>query len=242
MTIETDCFFLDDPIETEIGECHFIRVRQYPKLARSLNLISWSKSQVIYNFHKLNKDGSLTELIDQLKPLKLHEIARLLPELNDAYTLIFKEVFKDESVLNKIDENNFDAIRSLILKMSGVKEEVIIPNLEIQEARERSKRVKAQQNGGVIDFSDMASSIVSLSSHTYRDLPELTLYQFYQLYYRIAQIKAYDTTTLFATVPSEKKAEIEDWSKHIDLFKEESHSISKEQMNTQAQGLFGNRQ
>ncbi|MEW5569598.1 hypothetical protein [Rossellomorea marisflavi] len=229
MNIATDFFILDSPIETDIGKCHFIKVRDFPTMAQSLNLFSWSKSQIIYNFSKANKDGSLTPLINELKPLKLFAIVRTVGDLNDAYTNVFKKVLGEDTDLEKIDEKNFDNLRKLIMKMNCLREEKINPNPEIQKAIERSKRVKQKQNGDSPDFGDMASSIVSLSSNSYEDLANMTLYQFHMTYYRIAQIKAYDTSTLFATVPSEGKKEIEDWSKHIDLFKEDSHFVTESQ-------------
>ncbi|MEH6944818.1 hypothetical protein [Bacillus sp. JJ722] len=56
-------------------------------------------------------------------------------------------------------------------------------------------------------------------------------------YYRIGHIKNYDTSTLFATV-SPPKLKIDSWSKHIDIFADEKHFITKEEFNKNTGSAF----
>lgn len=215
-------YILGLPIETDIGECNFIKVRDYPDYFNDLQIISLSKDHLIYKYSQLNKDSSLNDLIQELHKLNLYEIATGLPELQQSYYRVFTKVFGNEDTLTFINEDNFDYFRKLIMTMNCLKEEKINPNPEIQRALERSRRVKSQE-GEKLTFADMCSSVVGYNGLTYQNINEFTIYQLYMTYYRIAQIKNYDTTTLFKTVSNDVK--IDSWSKHINLFEEESHFV-----------------
>lgn len=215
------------PIETDIGLCHFIKIKDYPTCFMDLQIIGMSKNEIINKYSQLNKDGSLNEFLNELNKHDLFEISTIIPEIQIAYYNIFLKVFLDEEVLLKITPENFNSIRLLIMEMNCIKEEEINPNPEIQKAIERSKRVK-NQNNEKLTFSDISSSIVAFTGKSYEDINEMTIYQFYITYHRIARFKNYDTSTLFATVSNEK-VNIESWSKHIDLFTEEKHAISHDE-------------
>lgn len=230
-------YILGHPIETEIGLCHFLRVGDYPEYFYDLQMVSMSKQHIIYKYQTVNKKGELTDHINNLSNLNLFDIVLKTPELSQSYIRIFSKVFQDESVLAKITNDNFEYIRSLILKMNGVKEEVINPNPEIQRAIERSKRVKSQANGDRVEFADIITSIVGVNGLSFMDINNFTIYQLYMTYQRIAQIKNYDTSTLFATVSSEK-INIESWSKHIDLFAEEKHFFTEQEFKKNTGSVF----
>ncbi|MGK4040948.1 hypothetical protein AB0Y20_01505 [Heyndrickxia oleronia] len=224
------------PIETDIGLCHFIKIKDYPTCFMDLQIMGMSKDEIINKYSKLNKDGSLNEFLNELNKHDLFEIISSIPEIQVAYYNIFLKVFLDEESLSKITPENFNSIRLLIMEMNCIKEEEINPNPEIQKAIERSRRVKNRE-GEKLTFADMSSSIVAFSGKSYDELNEMTIYQFYMTYYRIAQIKNYDTSTLFATVSSEK-INIESWSKHIDLFADEKHSISHDEFKKTTGSVF----
>lgn len=229
-------YILGLPIETEIGLVDFIKVKEYPDYYQELYLFSMSKEELIYRLNEVNKNGSLNELIELIKPLSLFQISTILPDLTNAYYKIFTRVFNSEDSLSKINESNFDYYRKLIMRMNVLKEEKINPNPEIQRAIERSKRLKNAE-GDRITFADIVSSVVGYNGLSYKDINEFTLYQLYMTYYRIANIKNYDTSTLFATVSAEK-INIESWSKHIDLFEEEQHAFTAEQFDKKVKSVF----
>jgi hypothetical protein len=222
-------YIIGEPIDTHIGKCDFIRIKDYPSYFMDLQIISWSKNQIHYKYAEASKGNKeFNEILEEIKKLELYHIVMNIPEIRQAYYNVFVKVFDDEDALSKISEDNFNDYRKLILDMNCAKEEKINPNPEIQAAIERSRRVKARESEP-LEFYDMASSIVASSGGVnYKDLPDMTIYQFYMTYHRIAQFKNYDTSTLFATVSSEK-INIESWSKHIDLFAEEKHSISHDE-------------
>lgn len=221
-----DFYVLGLPIQTDIGYCHFIKVKEYPNYFHDLHLFSLSKDEMIYQFVKINENGELDNFINQIKKMTLFELSTSLPELRSAYFNVFTKVFQSEDVLGLIDEDNFYYYRNLIMRMNVLKEEKINPNPEIQKALERSKRVKARENG-IITFADMVTSVVGFNGLSYKDINEFTIYQLHMTFYRIAKIKNYDYAVIAATVSSDAK--IESWSKHIDLFEDEKHAYTYEQ-------------
>ena len=218
-----DFYILGLPIDTEIGQCEFIKVKEYPDYFADLQIMSLNKLHIIYKYHEINKNHEFDDVIKELKRLTLFEIVTSIPEIQMAYYRVFLKVFDNEEALYKINNQNFDYYRKLIMDMNCVKEEVINPNPEIQRFIEKSKRVK-QQESEPLTFADIVSSVVGYNGLSYRDINEMTVYQLYMTFHRIAQIKGYDTSTLFATVSTEK-IKIESWCKHINLFEEEKHAI-----------------
>lgn len=218
-----DFYILGLPIDTDIGQCEFIKVKEYPDYFADLQIMSLNKLHIIYKYHKINKNHEFDDVIQELEKLTLFEIVTGIPELQTAYCRVFFKVFGNEEVLYKINNQNFDYYRKLVMDMNCVKEEAINPNPEIQRFIEKSKRVKQQENES-LTFADIVSSVVGYNGLSYKDINEMTVYQLYMTFHRIAQIKGYDTSTLFATVSTEK-IKIESWCKHINLFEEEKHAI-----------------
>ena len=220
-------YILGEPIETELGLCSFIKVKEYPDYFHDLQIISLNKENIIYNYQKQNKNHELDGTIRGLQKIDLYQIVSEIPEINHSYARVLLKVFGSNENFKFINSNNFAYYRNLIMRMNNIKEEQINPNPEIQKAIERSKRVKQNENEK-LEFADIVTSIVGFNGLTYKDVNEMTLYQLYMTFQRIAQIKGYDTSTLFATVSSEK-FQIDSWCKHITLNVDDKHSISHDQ-------------
>jgi hypothetical protein len=221
-----DFYILGLPIETELGLVRFLKVKEYPDYFSDLQIISINKNNLIYKYKQINKNGELTELINELEKITLFEAILSIPELSNAYTRVFSLVFDDEDKVKLINNDNFDYFRKLILNMNCTKEEIINPNPEIQKAIERSRRVKSMESEPV-EFSDIVTSVVGYNGLSYSDINEFTIYQLYMTYHRIGHFKNYDTTTLFKTAFD--NVDIGNWSKHIDLFEDEKHFVTQDQ-------------
>ncbi|MGG3628287.1 hypothetical protein ABES28_08590 [Bacillus licheniformis] len=227
--ISQDLFILGIPVDTPIGKCHFLKMKDYNEYAAYLDLIKMSKNEIVYRYSQLNKSGELNNLIEEMKKLPLFDIVNQLPNFNEAYSEVFKKVFQNDTVFELIDRNNFNSIRKLFLEMHCLKEEKISPNPEVQRRIEQSKRLK-QQEQEPLEVYDMISSIATFAGISYKEIAEMTLYQMYMTFYRISCFKDYDTAILFATVSPEAGKNIKHWSSHVDLFEEESHALSDEQV------------
>ena len=227
-------YILGLPIETPIGMCHFVQVKDFPDLCNYLNILSTSRLKIIYGYQKLNIKP---ETLGFVKTLPLFEMVRHAPDIKKAYTNLFTFIFKDENAFIRIqDAETFDYIRQLIMDMNCVKEEKINPNPEIQAWVDKSKRLKAQEDGGM-EFDDIVSSVATYNGLGYTSVNEMTIYQLYATFHRIASFKNYDTNTLFATVSTEK-TDIESWCKHIDMFIEEKNGLSREEYEKMKKGIF----
>lgn len=227
MSILKEFYFLGTPVETEIGQVEFIKVKEYPTYIYDLQIFSMSKNEIYYNYNKLNKNGELNDFLKKIKKMSLYDIVLNVNEVKKAYLNVFLRVFSDESILEKINKDNFYNYRKLIMEMNCVKEKYFSSNPVIQRAIERSERLKSQESGK-LEFSDIASTIVAFSGKSYEDLIDMTIYQFFLTFYRICQIKDYDTSTLFATVAGDK-VQIESFFKHIDMFEEEKHGFTRQE-------------
>lgn len=232
-------YFTGLPIETSIGDCHFLTIKDYANCFVYLQYVSMTKNQIISALTKTYTGNRLKEEVDKLEQKTLFELICSLPEFNGSYATIFTTVFKNKDILESINEENFYNLRKLILKMNCVKEEEINPNPEIQRFIEKSKRVKAQNNGEKLTLGDMASSIALENGLSYEKINNYTIYQFYLTYYRIGHFKNYDTSTLFSTIPTTEKIKIESWSKHIDLFEEDKHYITQEEFKKNMGNVLG---
>ena len=225
-------YILGLPVKTDIGYCHFLKVKDYPKLNRDLQIVSLTKLHFLHQFRENNDDK---ELLEELEKLSLAQIVFSLDEIKEAYIRVFTHFFQDEEAIYKIQsEEEFEYYRALILKLSCIKEEKINPNPEIQRAIERSKRVKAQESEKM-EFADIVTSVSAIKGVGYDEIQEMSLYQLYMDFYRIAQVKSYEASILFATVA--EKVEIESFNKHIDMFEEEKHSLTRNEFSKVASVL-----
>lgn len=219
-----DFYILGLPIETSIGECHFIKIKDYYKFAQYLNLVRMSRDEIAYSLFSANQ----TESSKEVKKLTLFEVVTQLPLFTEAYHKVLSKMFNDEGILEKVTHENFTEIRKLILDMNLLKEEKINPNPIIQKAIERSKRLKSLESSE-LNLTNMISSIVAFGSSDYEKIVNWTIYQVYMTFLRIALLKKYDTSTLFATVDPDHAKNIEDWSKDIEIFEDDNHTLSKKE-------------
>ncbi|GAA0346964.1 hypothetical protein GCM10008931_42800 [Oceanobacillus oncorhynchi subsp. oncorhynchi] len=228
------------PIDTELGQVDFIKVKDYPDYFFDLQNVSMSKLKVIQEYENANKDGSLDDLIKAIKECSLFELYRTVPDLRESYFKVFTKVFEDESNwIEGINEDNFEDYRQLILDMACIKEEKINPNPEIQRAIERSRRLKSAGQDKMT-FSDIFSSVIVGSGADPEKVLNWTVYQLYSIYHRISKFKSFDLTSLFATVPTEKPVDIDMWGGHVDLFEEESHGgMTRKEFNKKAGSING---
>lgn len=230
MIYNKDFFWTGQPIQTDIGSAHFLKVKDYPHYYNSMQIFSMSKNELYYTFYKSNKNHEFDEILKIIKKNELYEIVISIPFVLKAYFDIFTKVFSDENVLEKINKNNFLEYRKLIMDMNCMKEKYVSSNPTIQKFLEKSERFKKQEHGEMT-FSDIASTIVAFSGMSYEVLNEMTIFQFFLTFYRICQIKNYDTSTIFATVAGDT-IKIDSFFKHINMFEDQNnYGLTKQEFN-----------
>lgn len=198
----------EEPIETEIGKCYFITVRGYltfMSYVHYLNLAKYEMDEEIIEVF----GGNMADLITEMSIMDMiHNFKEQLP-----YYIYYKAMFElcfKEDVFDKVKtDEDFEKYRTLIRDMNCVKLKEINPNPEIQKWIDKSLEAKKSEGGG-IGFKEIITSVSVTKCLDYKKVNDMTVYQLFADFYRIAKIKGYDTSTLFATVATEK-VDIEDW-------------------------------
>jgi len=223
------------PIKTDIGLVRFITVREYPTLSMKLSVLQTDKNRIVCEFTKsanAMKDGeekqALQEFISAVEESTFYEVVKEIEDLEQGYIDLFAELFDDKDAWSKVDKENFDYYRDLIIKMNGISVSETNPNPEIQKWIDKSNRVKQQDNKDGLDFASMISSLFVVG-HSFKDINDLTMYQFYMAFQRLAKFKEYDSSTLFATVAPDVK--VENWFKTIKLGEKESSFMTQDKFN-----------
>ena len=231
---DKNLFIFGESVLTDFGELRFLTYREFLQNSADLQLISQNSLHIYYYYKtQLKAIGANASDIEQLKELKdadLYEIVLSTKQILNAYLKIFQLVFdrNDNIPLEQIFSKTeiFHFVRKLIMDMNVLTEEKVSPNEEIQSAIERSRRVK-QNNSEEQSFVDIVTSIVASTNNSFEDVCSMNIFQVYAIYARVGAIFNYQTTTLFATVA--EKVNIESWNKHIDLFKVEDDSLSRDE-------------
>jgi len=227
-------FILGLPVKIKnVGSAHFIKIKQLPEFTLLQNILTINKDKIISMYKQQNMDEEAINYF--INSISLYQWVINIPEVKESYSQLFYFIFK-EDVFDKVNENNFEYLRQLIMDMNCIKEEKINPNPEIQKWIDKSKKFK--QNGEILTFEDIVTSIAVGTGYTYEYINNLSLYQFNLTFQRISAFKSYDTSTLFSTVSTEK-INIESWCKNIDLFKEEKDGVSRDEFNKIKGSVFG---
>ena len=244
MSIEQirEFYITGKPIKTDFGDVRFLSYDEYLENIQYLNVMSFNTLHIYYQYRKMFADEAIDEELEKslevLKHERLIDIVLSREDIRDAYEKIF-ELVLDKDIIPQIfeDENLFKLYRELVLDMQIIAESEVNPNPEIQEYIDASKEIK-QQESEKQSFGDILSSIVVGAGLTYKEVLEMTVFQVYSTFHRISRMKAYDTSTLFATVPSDKKTEIESWAKHVNLFENEKAGMKMTEFNKKYGKLF----
>lgn len=227
-------YFLGRAVDTEIGKLNFIRLKDYPEYAIHLNAIKMSKKEILRHYKKHNINGELDQLIFDLNRSSLFNIVNnILPDFSDSYHAILTKIVENQESLTKINAENFNKIRLIIMDMHCLSEEEISENEEIQEFNDISKMLKSDSQS---ELKDIVSCVAAFNGYDYEYIGNMTIYQLYLSYYRMAEIMNYNTSILFATVSPTTK--LGDWSKYVDIYKTEDHHLSNEESNS-LQKMFG---
>jgi hypothetical protein len=121
---------------------------------------------------------------------------------------------KEELVQLDIGFNNYDQIRSIIMKQNLMFEQKIYRNPKVQEWA--NKVIEARSKNSNITLTDIISTVSVYKGVSYEELKEYTLYQLYADFHRIRKMKNYEADVIFRSVSD--KVTIEDFAEEINLF------------------------
>lgn len=240
-----DLYIFGKPIKTKFGRIRFLTYVEYIENLGDLSVMSLNSLHYFYQYKKYfeqtkrnQKDQQeVDELLESIKKEKLYNLVISNEQNLESYMRILSLVLEDKDNLQNIfeSEESFLYIRNLILDMQMIQEEEVSENPEIQEFIDASKEQKSLGSEKQT-LSDIVSSIVVGAGISYKEIAEMTVLQVYSTYYRIAQFRSHDTTTLFATVSND--VSIEAWNKSIDLFKTEKAGMKMSDFKKNYGNLF----
>lgn len=228
-----DFYILGLPIETQVGNIAFMKVKDYPNYHECLNVIRMTKDHIVKMYYE---NGVDQETLDALRELTLYKMVLISEDIRSYYIKALSKVLDKSSNIFDWGEDVFNDVRQILLATCVIKEEKINPNPEIQAWIDKSNRFKASM-GGDLEFSDIVTSVAVGCGYNYDEVNDLTIFQLYNHFYRVAQFKNYDTSTLFATVASDK-IDIDSWSKNIDVLKDEKQGLTKEEFDKMSGNIF----
>lgn len=115
-----------------------------------------------------------------------------------------------------INSQNYDLVRSIIMKQNLMFEKKIYKDPKVQEWAEKALEARLKQNTKVT-IEDMITTVSVFKGVSYEELMEYTIYQLHADFQRIRKIKEYDTRVIFRSVDSNVK--IDDYAEEINLFR-----------------------
>lgn len=233
------------PIDTPFGQLKPLTVYDFLECGDALSAITFDISRVLHEI-RLNQPEEtqntkeLTEELRQLKAnysLKEILIAYMQPFFHAYVEIVSRcKVLKGEQDLEKVREDTFnelnelspeefDSLRKIILEINNQSSQTASLDPTVQKWKEKALRFKSSSDkNGAPNISTMVTSVVVYSGHTYKEVTGWNITQLLQAFQRIGLLKAYDTTTLFATVTD--KIDIQSWSENIEI--EDDSNTSKD--------------
>ena len=229
-------FILGLPVPTDIGECHFLSVTEMDDYLVPLSVVSQDKNRIISLLS--DKDVVIEhkeETLEVLRSLSLYEVVQQLSTHVESYKKLYSHLFRDTDAWNRVNEENFEELRKLVLLMSCIPEEETSSNPEIQKRLDKDKQIKAA-SGGNIEMTDMLTSIHVATGASYEDIAKQTYFQIQSTFKRISKFKDYELTSLMATVA--EKVEIISWGEHSPLVDNEEQALSRDKFNNDYGKMF----
>lgn len=205
----------DEFIETQIGKLYFTKVRDRKELyenhleyiiLQKKDLLDFlkDKEQILYDSLEMS---NLFDFLIKIKDMQLDKYG--LYEIYLGYRSLFLFCFKKD-VFDEIQLNEeFEYYRDLIVEINCIPYQKPNPNPTIAWFEKLEQQVK-EKSGEPISFESIYTSVWVGVGVCPKDL---TLYEFHKLFFRIGQMKNFDTTTLFKTVDTSGNIQIESWAK-----------------------------
>lgn len=192
-----------------IGEIHPITMKHYDTFMNGANIIT-----IPFSYFDVKEEyKSETKLLDLIYIYSLQSEGEERKKLYEQMTSIFSTVLKkdieyvvdddngrfyflskneDNEIDTIITRDNYDEIRSVIMKQNLLFEPKVFENKIKQEWAELVLANRAK-NSVDMDIEDMITTVASFSGKHYWDLENYTIYQIKAEFARISKFKGFDT-------------------------------------------------
>lgn len=205
-----ELWILENPVETEIGSCKFIKVKDYEKLLLFSSVLQIDKQKSIqFIKDNYNTMPEIDQVVESLNALPFIQIIKEVKWLGlyDGYKALFDFCFET----NKSPEENigvFDLIKSddelkfyvdLIKEMNCIEFEKENPNPELAYY-DKLARLAKERKGDILTFKSMVTNVGLWMG---KDVLDISIYSLHEYFNTLATNKNYDTSTLFKTASTE---------------------------------------
>jgi hypothetical protein len=210
-----------------IGDIYPIEVKDYDDFQECANILYISKNHfqdgekyplldlVIFGFKEEERKENISNL-EKLFTLTLHkEVFFIMLENNTYGFIVNNREFDENSEVNVITNENYEQLRSVIMKQNIMHEQKVFKNPLVQQWANTVIESKAK-NSVKISMEDMLTTVSVVKCKDYDELDNYSIYQVYADFYRIRKMKSYDSSVLFRTVSNDVK--IEDFAEDLDLY------------------------
>jgi hypothetical protein len=211
-----------------IGNVYPIKLKDYDKYQECSKLLYISKNNfvecdipllglVFLSVEQLNlTEEQLITSFEELFSLVLKKEVKL----KDSEDIFWFEILDNNkhknTINNRINFNNYDILRSIIMKQNLIFEPKVYKNKIVQEWANKVLEARAKSSEK-ITMEDFITTVKNFNGLTYDQIMEQTIYQIYADFYRISKIKKFDQSNLFATVSTEAIS-IEHFAQNINMF------------------------
>lgn len=127
--------------------------------------------------------------------------------------------------LSLINRDNYDEIRSSIMRQNLMFEEKVFKNKLVQEWANKVIQARAK-NAVKMEFEDILSTVSVFTGKHYWDLEEYTIYQLKSDFNRINKIKEYDSNIAFKCAGADNVT-LDYYAETLDMFKNPYDDIFK---------------
>lgn len=191
-----ELYILGEPIDTPIGQCHFIKVKDYHKLIKYIPYLNLEKYELISYFRKHSE--ALANYLEEQQFIDIIKASKEYTEVYKMFQKLFQLCFK-EDVFDLIEtDDEFEYYRQLIRDMNCITYEKPNPNPEIAFF-DKLDRIVKERRGEVVTFESLVTS-VGLYIPT---VLQLTIYQLHKYFERISYFYSYNTTSMYRIVTNE---------------------------------------
>lgn len=235
--IDKTFFITGQPIIlNKYGALNFVKVGQYYKFVQYVELLNMSSSEMRDILAKIygQKIGDYRLAKQVFKAFDKLTRFQLIKEFeNNPIYMAFNDVFDmlmdNKGVLALVNEDEFELIVKLIMEMNGVKPKKKFENEELRYFAELQDELDNRRSK--LDWESIYTCVWQSLKH---DPKDLTLYQFYSLFFRYSKTMQYFATTIYSTVT---QVDLVNFCDPVDVFGKEEKKETLQEFERRASKL-----
>jgi len=217
-----------------VGKVYPIRMKDYLEFCNYSWILKFEKahtyvkSEEISNFEAIIYREFECDLIkgfegNDLIKLKIYALGQIIRlTIHEEPKFDFS---KNQFILSnnkKIDRDNYDEFRNIVMEQNLITKEKIYKSKELEQIFKKARKAKEKESGeGELGFDEIVSVVRVKTGNTYEELLQETYYQLMTDFLRINEIVNHEDTIIFASQVGTDKIKINSISKKITLMQED---------------------